>query len=342
MRDLPDKWLVFRLSALGDVILTSGVMRYWHERHGWCFSVATRDQFSPVFRNSPCVDRVVAPSPEDLSSMARLAAWCARTAAEHEGWGLLDLHGTLRSRMLALRWRGPVRRYPKFAAARRLFLASGGRMGGEALRRMNVPQRYAMAVESVPPPAASLVPEMRLTETELAWGKSFLAKLFDDDVLKSAAGCVAVHPFAAHPHKAWPRANHEAFLALLDARNIPWLVLGAGAPLLPGCPRDVTGKTTLRESAAILAACSALVSGDSGPMHMATAVGTPVVGLFGPTTVEWGFFPSGPRDKVLEKNLPCRPCSLHGKRMCSRNGECLAAITPEDVFAALEDVWSGK
>lgn len=341
MRDFPDKWLVYRLSALGDVILATGVMRHWHERFRWRFRVVTREAFAPVFDTISFVDEVIVPEKADLA-MPRLAAWSGSVAAAYQGWGLLDLHGTFRSRLLALCWRGPVRRYRKFTVPRRIFLASGGRIGGDALRALTVPQRYAMAVETAPPPASSLVPRLCLTDAELAWGKSFLANLFGDDVLKNPAGCVAAHPFAAHAYKAWPAENYKALFALLDARNIPWLVLGSGDSLLPGSPRDMTGRTTLRQSAAILAACSALVTGDSGPMHMATAVGAPVVGLFGPTTREWGFFPSGPRDRVLEKGLACRPCSLHGKGTCPRNAQCLAAITPEEVLAALEAVWSGR
>ena len=339
MRDLPENWLVFRLSALGDVVLTTGAMRYWHERYGWRFHVLTRDVFAPVLEHNPAVEKVVTPAPDDLH-LPRLAAWFSGLASEYAGWGLLDMHGTFRSRVLALSWKGPVRRYPKHICARRLFLLSGGKLCGETLRAVTVPQRYALAVESAPPEASELLPVMYLQEEERRWGKSFLANLFGDDVLKNAVGCVAIHPFAAHRHKAWPTERFVGLLAALDAKNIPWVLLGRGEALFSGNDRDLINTTDIRQTAAIVASCSALVTADSGPMHLATAVGTPVVALFGPTTREWGFFPSGVRDRVLERDIACRPCSLHGKKPCPRGGECLAAILPDEVMAALEELWS--
>ena len=345
MHDLPKNWLVFRLSALGDVVLTTGVLRYWNKTCGWRFHIVTKEPFASVFENHPAVDLVIAPSQAELA-MPEMNTWFSTLAEQHTGWGLLDLHSTIRSRLLAFHWKGPVRRYAKLGIARRVFLLSGGRMCDAALRAHNVPQRYALAVEATPPAASDLVPCLCLTDAEHLWAKSFLANLFSNTILKNTfradRGPVAIHPFAAHSHKAWPEDRYRELVAHLDEQGIPWIVLGRGGALFPSNPRDVTGKTSVRESAALLAACSAVVTGDSGPMHLATAVGTPVIGLFGPTTREWGFFPSGPRDCVLEEELLCRPCSLHGKRGCSRNGECLVRIEVNTVMAALEEVWSGK
>lgn len=346
MRDLPANWLVFRLSALGDVVLTTGPLRRWNNAYGWRFHVLTKEPFIPVFEGNPAVDSVISATAADLA-MPRMNAWFAELASRYAGWGLLDLHCTLRSSLLAMRWKGPVRRYAKHSLARRVFLFSGGRFSGDILRSVNVPQRYAMAVETAPPPISALRPALYLSDQERFWAKSFLASLFRDDVLKNASGRersrprVALHPFAAHVHKAWPREHYKRLVSLLDASGVGWLVLGQGEALFPGDGRDLTGKTTLRESAALIAACSVLVTGDSGPMHLGTAVNTPVIGLFGPTTREWGFFPSGARDRVLETGLPCRPCSLHGRKGCVRNDECLGRIMPEEVLAAVNDVLPG-
>ena len=73
-------------------------------------------------------------------------------------------------------------------------------------------------------------------------------------------------------------------------------------------------------------------------MHLAAGVGTPVVALFGPTTREWGFYPEGPRDVVLETGDACRPCSLHGSRRCAHSGRCMTGIAPDAVFAAVRRV----
>jgi len=80
-----------------------------------------------------------------------------------------------------------------------------------------------------------------------------------------------------------------------------------------------------------------VVSGDTGVMHMATGVGTPVVALFGPTVAQFGFFPYRAPAAVLERALDCRPCSATGTAACPLgHHRCLADITPEEVAAAVE------
>ena len=96
-----------------------------------------------------------------------------------------------------------------------------------------------------------------------------------------------------------------------------------------------------KDTAARLARCSRLVTNDSGLLHIAEAVGTPVLALFGPTVREFGYFPILARSLVLEKSLDCRPCSRNGKRPCHRGDlACLQDITPDavrSVLASLEE-----
>jgi len=82
---------------------------------------------------------------------------------------------------------------------------------------------------------------------------------------------------------------------------------------------------------------AALISGDTGVMHMATGVGTPVVALFGPTVRQFGFFPyNAEHSSVVQLELACRPCSAQGGRACPLgHHRCLRAIAPEDVFERL-------
>ena len=334
MKDLPQTWLVFRLSALGDVILTTGPLVWLHARYGWRFTVFTREVYAPLFANNPAVTSVISPSENDLR-MPRIVSYFKELARKFEGWGLLDLHGTVRSSLLSTFWRGPVRRYSKYGFERRAFLASRGKLYREELLAADVPQRYALAVESEAPPASELVPRLYLTDAETASAKSFLASLSADAVQSALNVRVALHPYAAHASKAWPEAHWRHLVTMLDEQRISWLLLGRGAKFFPARAEDIVGSTDLRESAALLAASSVLVTGDSGPMHLAAAVGTPVVCLFGPTVREWGFYPVGNRDTLLESGMPCRPCSLHGKKSCPLAVECLTSIRPEVVMAQI-------
>jgi heptosyltransferase-2 len=80
-----------------------------------------------------------------------------------------------------------------------------------------------------------------------------------------------------------------------------------------------------------------LVTNDSAPLHLATAVGTPVVALFGPTVPAQGFGPRGARDVALgHEGLACRPCSAHGPQVCPLlHHRCMRELAVETVLAAV-------
>ena len=84
------------------------------------------------------------------------------------------------------------------------------------------------------------------------------------------------------------------------------------------------------------------VSNDSGPMHIAAALGVSAVGIFGPTTRELGFFPYGDGNRVIETPLACRPCALHGSRTCPRGHFlCMRLLTVGEVFEAAAKLAAG-
>jgi heptosyltransferase-2 len=99
---------------------------------------------------------------------------------------------------------------------------------------------------------------------------------------------------------------------------------------------NAAGVFGLQATAALLQRSRALVSGDTGVMHMATGVGTPVVALFGPTVEAFGFFPYAGQTRVLELPLPCRPCSSQGGPRCPLgHHRCLVDIEPGIAHEAL-------
>ncbi|MDQ3137884.1 MAG: hypothetical protein M3Q93_09910, partial [Gemmatimonadota bacterium] len=83
-----------------------------------------------------------------------------------------------------------------------------------------------------------------------------------------------------------------------------------------------------------------LVTNDSAPLHLATATGTPIVAVFGPTVPAFGFGPRGERDRVVEHpSLPCRPCSAHGPVRCPLgHHRCMRDLSVEQVAEAVAAV----
>ena len=106
---------------------------------------------------------------------------------------------------------------------------------------------------------------------------------------------------------------------------------------------DIAGALPLLHTAAYLARCRAFVGNDSGLMHLAEAVGVPVVSLFGPTVEAFGYYPSLPRSLTIERTIACRPCSRNGSTPCPRRtGECLTAIPATTVAGAVASLFDAS
>jgi heptosyltransferase-2 len=102
---------------------------------------------------------------------------------------------------------------------------------------------------------------------------------------------------------------------------------------------NACSKLTLRQSAALIGRAALVVTNDSAPLHLATAMGTPVVAVFGPTVPEFGFGPLRAGDVSLGiAGLQCRPCSAHGPPACPlSHHRCMRELTVEAVLAAIEE-----
>ena len=160
----------------------------------------------------------------------------------------------------------------------------------------------------------------------------------------------ALVPGARWDTKRWP-AEKFARLAVKAYRTTRARPVIVGAPdeialcgevtrlidrLAPGCgPVDLSGRTTLRQLAACLARCHLCVSNDTGPMHLAAAVGTPVVGVFTCTDpVRSG--PPGRRHELIRTSVPCggsyeRVCPFEGAKRCA----CFADVQVSAVWGAV-------
>ena len=150
--------------------------------------------------------------------------------------------------------------------------------------------------------------------------------------------------------KCWPADRTAALFDRIAATGIPIVLTGAPEPrerelvaaILDGVAPttrvrivDVTGTLSLPEVAALTARARIFVGVDSAPMHMAAAMGTPVLALFGPSGEhEWGPW-MVPQRVVVSTAHPCRPCGIDG---CGggKVSECLTTLAVDRVFAEFE------
>jgi len=183
---------------------------------------------------------------------------------------------------------------------------------------------------------ATLPVKMRPTPEADSWVEQRLR----ERGIESGRGFVVVAPGSVWATKRWSPARYAQLAQLLGAEGYPVVVVGSPAEVaLCRAIADrsgaicLSGELDIPRLLALLRRARCVVCNDSAPVHLAELVGTPVVALFGPTIPQFGFAPRLPRSSVLERALPCRPCSLHGGRRCPlRHHACLDGIEPVEVL----------
>lgn len=189
--------------------------------------------------------------------------------------------------------------------------------------------------------------EAWLTAEEEQFADRFLAEAG----LAPGTPLVAVHPFAANARRAWHLDNFielaNRVQAELGARVIvfgggrdreamPAITAGMAAP-----PLFAVGATTLRQTMAILSRCSCLVCNDSGVMHLAAALGTPLLAIFGPQSPT-KFGPWGKRCEIIYRGFPCSPCKQKFFTECEPSERmrplCIEEIGVDEVFVKCRDL----
>jgi heptosyltransferase-2 len=313
--------LVVRFGALGDVVLTTPLLRAIRGASlDVAITVVTRSEWAPVLRHHPSVDTVESfdrgERVRELARRLRPVAWDHR----------IDLHGSLRSRMLRMlvggRW-GTWRK-PRLRRARQTWA------GVTHPPLPPVAEQYFAAAA-----ALGVSPDGRGPDVVPAPADEAAAA-----ALAPPGRFVALAPGAAHATKRWPGPHWTRLAERLARRGVTTVVVGTaadGARVTAPSATDRCG-IGLGPTAALLRRAAVVVANDSGLMHLATAVDTPVVALFGPTTPTLGYAPYRSRAIVLEHPLPCRPCSVYGTAHCPmRHHRCMIDLTPEEVANAVLD-----
>ncbi len=174
--------------------------------------------------------------------------------------------------------------------------------------------------------------------------KSWAIRRLESLGLQGPRFLIAIVPGASFgPAKRWPAARFaELADRLIEALNADVLILGSEderglangvAQEMEHVPVIVAGETTLRQAMALLERCRLVVTNDSGPMHVASALALPVVALFGSTDAA-ATGPLGPYSRVVQNRVACSPC---GFRRCPIDFRCMEGLSVATVYrAALE------
>jgi heptosyltransferase-2 len=153
---------------------------------------------------------------------------------------------------------------------------------------------------------------------------------------------IVLAPGSVWATKRWP--FYPALAQELSAEGRIIVVGGAeDAPLADEITASVpdgvsaTGKLSLLASAELIGRAAVIVTNDSAPQHLASAMGTPTVAIFGPTVPDFGFGPLAPRSTIMGRDdLPCRPCDRHGPATCPLgHHDCMRTLGVEQVASAV-------
>ena len=326
---MPRNILIVRFSSIGDLLLTTPLLRAIRTRHPDSrITFVVRDDMAETLRRNPHITDLVT-----FSRGASLLA-LARSLRQQPWTDRLDLHGSLRSFALRQLIGGSWRGYSKHLIRRQLLITTHGKHGGTLA---HVAERYFAAAGDLDVTPDGKPPEYFISEPADAAATAFLAQ----HRLGQNRRLIALAPGAAHFTKRWPEA-HWVELARRLAATCDIVVLGGtmeervAANIVEAtgtAGASAAGLFSLDGSAALIRRAEQLVVADTGLLHLATAVGTPVVALYGPTAEAFGFTPYHASAVIVQHDLGCRPCSSQGGAKCPLgHHNCLRLMMPAEVL----------
>ncbi|RMD70884.1 MAG: lipopolysaccharide heptosyltransferase family protein [Bacteroidetes bacterium] len=320
--------LVVRFSSIGDIVLTTPVVRALHRQLGAEVHVVVKKAFAPIWEANPYVRRVHAME----RHIGELIPDLRRQRFDY----VADLHKNLRSLHLRLALRRPGRAFPKLNFRKWLLTT----FKWNVLPDVHIVHRY---FEAVRPLGAHYDGE------GLDW-------FFPEGQVQDAAAFglepgryVAFAIGAAHATKRLPFGKMEAICRLLQR---PVALLGGPAEADTGerlartagpHVHNLCGKTTLHGSARVLEQAGAVLTHDTGMMHIAAALRKSIVSVWGNTVPAFGMYPfypdgAGIPSRIFEvRDLSCRPCSKIGYDRCPKGHfHCMERLDAAEIAAAVE------
>lgn len=323
------KALIVRLGAIGDIVHTVPVAAALRRaRPDWAIDWLVDRRHERVLALFAVTDRAIAVDPAGPWA-ATVAVVRGLRATKYDV--VLDAQGLLKSAVLAR-------------------LAGGARTIGFERQWLREPVAAWFYTEAVDASGTVHVAERNLrllgalgvddtrVETPLRVPESPVA---DDVAAAEGARYGVVNPGAGWPNKQWPPERWGQLVAALQRRHgFPWIVVwGPGEEPLARAVEEASAgaammapATSIEDLAALLARATVVLAGDTGPLHLAAAAGTPIVGVYGPTDAARNG-PWSSEDICVSRFSQCR---CHHKRRCSAASWCLGSVSVDEMARAVE------
>ena len=330
----PRNILIIRLRRIGDVVMTTPAVA--ELRRAFPRAIITyliEEPFRRLVEGHPDIDRVIAvPERQKAREFVALMRRIRKEAFDT----VLDFHGGPRAWFITL-FSGAIRKigyqvkYKSFIYDLKVPRDRPQGPIHSVENHLNLVRGLGVEAGQAPSLKLSKPKEEEVRRIDRIWEENHL----------SGSKVVAVHISAGNKFRDWGAENWAALVGELGGLDgVKVLLVGGEADQdqekeirarTGGRPLALVGRLNLAELGEVLARASLFVGPDSGPMHIAAAVGAPIVALFGPT-LPAHFAPWRAKAVLLEKRLACRPCR---QRECvSQDFRCLRGIMVEDVLAA--------
>lgn len=339
-----DRILLTRLKFIGDIVLTTPLIQTLRESFPAAYIAYLGDSEAvSLLEGNPYLNEIF---PLDFSKRGTLQRTQLFYRLNRRHFDLvIDLFCNPRSALLSFATRAPVRVGGDLPGRGKLYTI---RIKDDGTPKSAIAFHY-QSLQAVGIEAKHFQTKIFLTEDEKKEARRYL-EWQDIDLAKPL---VTLHAGGTWPSKLWPAERFADLADMIIAEMHAQIVLTRGpldGEVVKKIESAVVGRVLslpvlpLRQLAAILSQCSVCVANDSGPMHIAPAVGTPTIGLFGPgeETIWFPYtlaFPGGSeRHVALRREVPCHPCHLN---VCNRPGdvymECMKLLTVRDVFDAVRE-----
>lgn len=338
-----ERLLLLRFSALGDILMTVPVIKALALLRPNCtITVVSRPFVGSIFQCLPENVQFVGINPRQypgLGGLGKMYGELKKLNPTH----VCDLHDVLRTKYL--RWRfkmagTPTSHIIKDRKARKAFLKATHKVQQETSF-----ERYAKAIARL-----GLVSYEELTTAMKTMVPISLISPMGPSLMASAEEAplkIGIAPFAAHQGKIYPLDLMEKVVSLLDAKGVKTYLFGAGekerdlmemwASKYGNAESMVGTLPNMAEELKFIAKLDAMLTMDSGNMHLASLTSVPVYSIWGATHPLGGFLGWGqPMERCIQLDMPCRPCSIFGNKPCQFGDyRCLSRITPEEIVSSL-------
>ena len=319
--------VVIQTSFLGDTILTTPLLAQL--AHRGPVDVVTTPAAASVLTGHPAVRQVIVYDKRGAhAGLFGFTTMTSRLKAAAYDTAYME-QGSLRSALLVFAARIPER--IGFATSSGSWLYTT-----KVAYRDDLHHAARLLLLSRPTGREPTDEEMRPSLAPGAAERSVVDELLRSRGVEPGERLIALAPGSVWATKRWPYYVQLA-LGLADAGRI--VVVGGAddralaAEIVSAVPGavDTTGALPLLASADLIGRCAVLVTNDSAPLHLASAMGTPTVAIFGPTVPEFGFGPLAQAKAVLgHESLACRPCHRHGPRRCPlTHFRCMRELSAE-------------